>query len=106
MVCKPKVVLLHTKIVDFPIEVHGLLHEYHDIVFDDFPNELQPKRSISHHIELILGVSLPNKVGYRMAPKENEEVTNQVQELLDNGLIRESLSFFIFPTVLTPNKGG
>ena len=28
VVCKPKVLLLHTEIVDLPIEVQGLLHEY------------------------------------------------------------------------------
>ena len=41
-----------------------------------------------------------------MTPKENEEVRNQVQELLDKGLIREILNLCLVPTVLTPNKGG
>ena len=82
-----------------------LLHEYHDIVVDDFPNELPPKRSISHHIDLISGASLPNKVAYQMTPKETGEVRNQVQELLDKGLIRESLSLCVVSIVLTPKKG-
>ena len=64
VVCKPKVVLLHTEIVDLPLEVQELLHEYHDVVVDDFPNEFPPKRSISHHIDLISGSSLPTKVAY------------------------------------------
>ena len=106
VVCKPKVVLLHTEIVDLPIEVQELLHEYHDIVVDDLSNELPLKRSINHHIDLILGASISNKAMYRMIPKENEEVRNQVQELLDKGLIRESLSPCVVPTILTPNKGG
>ena len=46
VVCKPKVVLLHTEIVDLPIEFQELFHEYHDIVVDDFPNELLPISSI------------------------------------------------------------
>ena len=62
--CKPKVVLLHIEIVDLPIEVQGLLHEYHDIVVDDLPNQLPLKRSISHYIELISGEILPNKAAY------------------------------------------
>ena len=46
VVCKPKVVLLHTEIVDLPIEVQELLHEYHDIVVDDFTNEFPPEESL------------------------------------------------------------
>ena len=69
MVCREKVVLLHNEIVYLPIKVHDLLHEYHDIVVDDFPNEFPPKRSINHHIDLILGASIPNKAAYRMTPK-------------------------------------
>lgn len=67
-----------------------MLEEYHDVVVDDLPSELPPVRSVSHHIALILGASLPNKATYRMTPKENEEIRKQVQELLDKRLIRES----------------
>lgn len=106
VVYKPKVVLMDTEIADLPMEVQELLHEFHDIVVDELPSELPPKRSISHHIDLIPGASLPNKAAYRMTPKENEEVRKQVQELLDKGLIRESLSPCVVPTVLSPKKGG
>jgi hypothetical protein len=61
-------------------------------VVDDLPCSLLPIRSISHHIDLIPGVSFPNKAAYRLAPQENEEFKKQVQDLMDKGLIRESLS--------------
>jgi len=64
VVCKPKVVLLHNEIVDLPIEVQEFLHEFPYIVVDELPSEFPPKRSITHHINLISGASLPNKVSY------------------------------------------
>eukprot|EP00253_Pinus_taeda_P010049 PITA_10049 len=73
---------------------------------DDLRDKLPPKRSISHHIDFIPRASLPNKAAYRMSPKDNEEIKKQVQELLDKGLIRESLSPCALPTVLAPKKGG
>ena len=89
-----------------PKEVQELLEEFQNIAADELPDKLPPKRSISHHIHFIPGASLPNKAAYRMSPKDNEEVHKQVQELLDKGLIRESLSPCAVPTVLTPKKGG
>eukprot|EP00253_Pinus_taeda_P009784 PITA_09784 len=83
-----------------------LLKEFQDIVVDDLPDKLPPKRSISHHIDFIPGAILPKKVAYRMSLKDNEEVCKQVQELLDKGLIREILSPCAVPTVLAPKKGG
>jgi len=83
-----------------------MLDNYCDIIVDDFPNELPPIRRISHHIDLIPGANLSNKVAYRMTSTENEEVRKQVQELLDKRLIRESLSPCAVPSVLSPKKDG
>ena len=63
------------------------MQEFSDIVVDDLPDKLPPKRSINHHIDFIPGASLPNKASYRMSLKDNEEIRKQVQELLDKGLI-------------------
>lgn len=41
-----------------------------------------------------------------MTPEQNEEVARQIQELLDQGLIRKSISPCVVPTVLAPKKGG
>jgi hypothetical protein len=40
-------------------------------------------RSISDHIDLIPGASLPNKTSYRMTPQENEETKRGKKELLN-----------------------
>lgn len=73
---------------------------------DDLPDKLPPKQSINHHIYFIPRASLPKKTTYQMSLKDNEEIRNQVQELLDKGLIRESLSPCAVSTVLAPKKGG
>jgi hypothetical protein len=55
---------------DFPEEVQELLDNFADIVVDELPNSFPPIRSISHHIDLILGASLPNKAVYRLTPEK------------------------------------
>jgi hypothetical protein len=82
------------------------LDEFFDIVVDELPHSLPPIGSISHHIKLIPGASLPNKESYKLTPQENKEVKNQVQELLDKGLIRKILSPCVVPTMLSPKKDG
>jgi hypothetical protein len=75
-------------------------------VVDELPRSLPVMRIVSHHIDLILGANLPNKAAYRLTSQENEEVKKQVQELLDKGLVRESLSPCVVPTILSPKKDG
>jgi hypothetical protein len=106
VVRKPKVVLTSTRVDDLPEEIQELLEEFTDIVVDELPHSLLPMRSMSHHIDLIPGAIFPNKAAYRLTPQENEEVKREVEELLDKGLIRESLSPCAVPTVLSPKKDG
>ena len=106
IVGRPKVILTSTNLEDLPKEICNLLNDFADIVVDEFPNELPPIRSISHHIDLISGASFPNKAAYRLMPQKNAEVGRQVQELMDKGMIRESLSLCVVTTILSPMKGG
>jgi hypothetical protein len=83
-----------------------LLKDFKEIVADDLPAGLPPLRIISRQIDLISGSSFPNKLPYQMTPVESEEVSRQVQELLDRGLIREILSPCVVPTFLAPKNNG
>jgi hypothetical protein len=65
---KPKIVLTSTRVDDLPEEVQKLLEEFADIVVDELPRSLPPIRSLSHHIDLIPGASLPNKAPYSLTP--------------------------------------
>jgi hypothetical protein len=74
VVRKPKIVLTSMRIDDLPEEIQELLGEFANIVVEKLPCLLPPIRSISHHINIIPGASLPNKIAYRLTPQENEEV--------------------------------
>jgi hypothetical protein len=69
---KTRAILTNTSMNDLPIEIQELLDEFIDIMVDELLHTLPPIRSISHHIDLILGESLPNKAAYRLTPQENE----------------------------------
>ena len=104
MVRKPRIVLTSTRVDELPEEVQELLEEFVDIVVNELPRSLPSMRSASHHIDLIPGASFPNKAAYRLVSQENEEVKRQVQNLLDKGLVIESLSPCVVPTVLSSKK--
>jgi hypothetical protein len=67
---------------------------------------LPPLPRIEHQIDLILGASLPNHAPYRTNPEEIKEIQHQVQELLEKGYVRESLSPCDVPFILVPKKDG
>ena len=49
------------------VEATKVLEEYVDVITKELPDALPPKRDIQHHIDLILGASLPNQEAYRMS---------------------------------------
>jgi hypothetical protein len=78
VVRKPRVIITNNSVEYFPIEIQELLENFVDIVVDELPHSFPPIRIIIHHIDLIPGAILPNKASYRLTPRENEEVKNQV----------------------------
>ncbi|WVZ70642.1 hypothetical protein U9M48_019290 [Paspalum notatum var. saurae] len=92
--------------LDIPPAVANILQEYADVFPKDLPPGLPPLRGIEHQIDLIPGAQLPNRAPYRTNPDETKEIQRQVQELLNKGYIRESLSPCSVPVLLVPKKDG
>ncbi|KAM0004285.1 putative nucleotidyltransferase, Ribonuclease H [Helianthus debilis subsp. tardiflorus] len=90
----------------FPPEVTPLLNEFSDIFPDDIPAGLPMMRDIQHCIDFLPGSSIPNKPAYRMNPKDYTELHKHVTELLEKGLIRESMSPCVVPALLVPKPNG
>ena len=106
IILKPKEEAKPDFMKDIPQDAQELLKQYEEVIGDDKPDSLPPMRDINHQIDLIPGSNLPNKAAYKMTPSQNEEIGKQVQEMMDKGFIRKSLSPCAIPTVLVPNKGG
>ncbi|KAL5569179.1 hypothetical protein UlMin_025754 [Ulmus minor] len=65
-----------------PLGIKVVLRGYADIMPDQLPKSLPPRRAVDHEIELLPGSKPPAKSPYRMAPPELEELRKQLNELL------------------------
>ena len=79
-------------LLDTPPEALPILAEFFQVFPAELPDHLPPLRDIQHAIDLVLGATLPNLPHYRLNPTEHVELKRQVDELLNKGFIRESLS--------------
>ncbi|XP_074352081.1 uncharacterized protein LOC141691242 [Apium graveolens] len=73
------------------IEDYPFVREYEDVFPDELPG-LPPHREVEFTIELFPGAEPISKAPYRMAPLELQELKEQLQELLDRGFIKPSVS--------------
>ena len=63
-----------------------------DVFLDELPGLLPPQRVVDFGIELYPGTSPISMTPHRMEPVELQELRVQLQELLDKGFIRSSIS--------------
>ncbi|KAL5836129.1 hypothetical protein ACOSQ4_015626 [Xanthoceras sorbifolium] len=76
---------------------------------DVFPEELPglpPQREVEFVIDVVPGTSPVSIAPYRMAPAELKELKIQLQELLDKGFIRPSVSPWGAPVLFVKKKDG
>ena len=76
---------------------------------DVFPDDLlglPPEREIDFPIDLVPGIAVISLPTYRMAPAELKELKTQLQELVNRGFIRPSISPWGVPMLFVKKKDG
>ena len=68
-----------------------VIKEFPDVFPEELPG-LPPEREVDLSIEVVQGTTPISKAPYRMAPTELKELKTQLQELLDKGFDRLSVS--------------
>ena len=82
-----------------------VVREFPDVFPEDLPG-LPPDREVEFAIELAPGTSHISKAPYRMAPTELKELKKQLEELLEKGFIRPSVSPWGAPVLFVKKKDG
>ena len=89
--------------VDTDVSTVPVVNEFRDVFPDELPG-LPPEREVNFGIELELGTTPISKAPYRMAPAELKELKLQLQELLNQGFIRPSVSPWGAPVLFVKKK--
>ncbi|KAD4586096.1 hypothetical protein E3N88_23697 [Mikania micrantha] len=87
------------------IEDIAVVRDFPEVFPEDLPG-LPPKRQVEFQIDLTPGAAPIAKAPYRLAPTEMQELSNQLQELLDKGFIRPSFSPWGAPVLFVKKKDG
>nr|GFB64815.1 putative reverse transcriptase domain, aspartic peptidase domain protein [Tanacetum cinerariifolium] len=104
--CEGFLATIHDTTSDVPsIHDQPIVSEFPDVFPDEFP-WIPSVREVEFNIELIPGAEPISKAPYRMAPIELKELKDQLQELLERGFIRSSVSSWGAPVLFVKKKDG
>ncbi|KAD7477167.1 hypothetical protein E3N88_00303 [Mikania micrantha] len=88
------------KIDDIPI-----VRDFLEVFLEDLPG-LPSVRQVEFRIDLAPGAAPIARSPYRLAPSEMQELSSQLQELLDRGFIRPRFSPWGAPVLFVKKKDG
>nr|GFA39458.1 DNA/RNA polymerases superfamily protein [Tanacetum cinerariifolium] len=104
--CEGFLATIHDTTSDVPsIHDQSIVFEFPDVFTDELPG-IPPVREVEFSIKLIPGAEPISKGTYRMAPIELKELKDQLQELLERGFIRPSVSPWGAPVLFVKKKDG
>jgi hypothetical protein len=90
---------------ELKLENIPIVSEFPEVFPEDLPR-LPPDREIEFSIDLLPGLGPISKAPYRMVPAKLKEMKEQLQELLDKGFIRPSVSPWGAPVLFVKKKDG
>ncbi|KAD2805327.1 hypothetical protein E3N88_38704 [Mikania micrantha] len=79
--------------------------QFPDVFPEDLTN-IPPDREVEFRIDLVPGAKPVAKAPYRLAPTEMKELMTQLQDLLNKGFIRPSISPWGAPVLFVKKKDG
>ncbi|KAL4016431.1 hypothetical protein IC575_024082 [Cucumis melo] len=97
--------VVDTREVDVSLSSESVVRDYPNVFPEELPG-LPPHREVEFSIELEPGTVPISRAPYRMAPAELKELKVQLQELLDKGFIRPSVSPWGAPVLFVKKKDG
>ncbi|KAL0556381.1 hypothetical protein IC582_004894 [Cucumis melo] len=97
--------VVDTRETDVSLSSEPVVRDYPDVFPEELPG-LPPHREVEFAIELEPGTVPISRAPYRMAPAELKELKVQLQELLDKGFIRPSVSPWGAPVLFVKKKDG
>ena len=83
--------MLDSKRGQVKLEAILVVKEFPDVFPEELPG-LPPEREVDLSINILPRTAPISKAPYRMAPTELKELKTQLQELLDKGFVRPSVS--------------
>ena len=97
--------ILDSKRGQVDVEKIPVVREFPDVFPEELPG-IPHEREVDLAIEIIPGTVPMSRAPYRMAPTELKELKSQLQELLDKGFIRPSVSPWGAPVLFVKKKDG
>nr|GEW48504.1 putative reverse transcriptase domain-containing protein [Tanacetum cinerariifolium] len=82
-----------------------IVRDFLEVFPEDLPG-LPPTRQVEFQIDLVPGAAPVARAPYRLAPSELQELSTQLQELSNKGLIRSSSSPWGAPVLFVKKKDG
>ena len=90
---------------DVRLEDIPVVREFPDVFPDDLLR-LPPDREIDFQIELASGTEPISRAPYKMAPAELKELKVQMEEMVNKGFVRSSMSPWGAPVLFVKKKDG